>query len=94
MSFLYYFNDCPTCKNRNRNLVREVALHTESELDERYIFALPDVWGEAVKQIGAAVPFVYDTKTKLSLHVDVSCEDMREKLTNFFKGTSETPELV
>lgn len=91
MSFLYYFNECPTCKNANRNLVREVALHTDVRLDERYIFALPDVWGEAVKRIGETIPFVYDTDTKRALNVNADRANMREELTNFFKGTSETP---
>ena len=85
MSFLYYFNDCPTCKNHNRNLVRDEALHNDVQVDERYILALPDIWGKAVEEIGVPTPFLYDTKTKQALHVDCNTPNMAEMVRQFLR---------
>lgn len=86
MRFLYYFKECPTCRNHARNLVREAALQSAVEIDERYILALPDVWGEAVNTIGTPVPFLYDVETKSSLHIDPDDPDMGEKIKSFFEN--------
>ena len=88
MNFVYYFKDCPTCQNHARNLVREAALHTNTHLDERYILALPDVWGKAVNTIGTPVPFLYNPATKASLHIDPDDPEMYNLIKSFFENSS------
>lgn len=83
---ILYYNSCPNCKNAERNLVREVALQKQVEYDDRYIAALPDIWGEEVKQIGAKVPFIYNPETGESLSLDAEKEDMKQKVQAFFGG--------
>lgn len=87
MSFLYYFKDCPTCKNHNRNLVRNCALQAGVQVDEHYVFALPDIWGKDVERLavdGAKVPFLYNTVTNTFLNVDYQQEDMANVIKAFF----------
>lgn len=87
MSFLYYFKDCPTCKNYNRNLVKSCALQIGNvRIDEHYVFALPDIWGKDVERLsekGAKVPFIYNTEMQTFLNVDYQEEGMADKIKDF-----------
>lgn len=92
MSFLYYFRDCPTCKNENRNLVKSAALKARITLDERYILALPDVWGDEADHLsarGAKVPFLYCTDDRSFLNVDHGQEKMAEDIDDFLSKNSQ-----
>lgn len=89
MSILYYFKDCPTCKNHNRNMVRQAALHNDVKIDERYIIALPDVWGEEAEYLaekGAVLPFLYNTDTSEILNVDHTSDDMADRIKDFISS--------
>lgn len=92
MSFLYYFRECPTCKNASRNLVKEVFLHHDIQLDERYVFVLPDLWEKEANDIsrttGAPLPFLYNPETKQALNVDADRVDMREEIEAFIQTYS------
>lgn len=79
----FYFKACPNCKNAERNLVRECGLHKNIRIDERYILALPDVWGEEAERIGEKLPFLYDDASGSALHIDAKVEDMREQVEKF-----------
>lgn len=83
---ILYYNSCPNCKNAERNLVREVALQKQVEYDDRYIAALPDIWGKEVEEIGAKVPFIYNPNTGESLKLDADAKDMKKKVKAFFEG--------
>lgn len=82
----FYYKSCPNCKNYERNMVRECALRRRIKVDEKYVLALPDVWGEEVERLGGVLPFLYDGEN--ILHVDHEQNDMQEKVEEFFKGTS------
>jgi hypothetical protein len=96
MKFLYYFRDCPTCKNHERNLVRECSLAVpEAEVIDRYILVLPEVWGEEASKIGAKLPFLYNVETGEALPVDHNVENMSDIIRDFLQGGTENPsELV
>lgn len=79
----FYYKDCPNCKNAARNLVRECGLQKNIKIDERYIFALPDVWGEEAERIGEPLPFLYNDDLGTTLHVDATLDNMREQVENF-----------
>ena len=79
----FYFKDCPNCKNAARNLVRECALQAGRKIDERYILALPDIWGEEANRIGEKLPFLYDDATGSALHVDAKNTNMAETIKKF-----------
>lgn len=81
---ILYYKSCPNCKNAERNLVREVALQKDMEYDDRYILALPDIWGEEVEKIGAAVPFLYCPEDGSYLELDAESEGMKKKVQEFF----------
>ena len=88
MSFLYYFRECPTCKNYNRTLVKSSALQAKVTIDEHYVLALPDIWGKDVELLsaqGAKEPFLYDTETQTFLNVDYEKEGMADELKAFFE---------
>lgn len=93
MGFLYYFRDCPTCKNYNRSLVKSCSLQADVPIDEHYILALPDIWGEDVKILsarGAKEPFLYNTETQAILNVNYEEEGMEERVKNFLAGKELT----
>lgn len=79
----FYYRSCPNCKNAERNLVRECSLHKNIKVDERYILALPEVWGEEAERIGETLPFLYDDATGNTLHVDTTLDGMRELVEKF-----------
>lgn len=93
MEFIYYFGTCPTCKNYERNIVREALLRAKTLLSnppvviERYIAILPDVWGEEVKNIqkskDVSIPFLLNTKTGATLHIDHTNPTMKEDTYTF-----------
>lgn len=93
----YYYDSCPNCKNHERNLVREVSLHTGLAVDERFTWALPDIWGEEAKKIGVPMPFLFDDCTHEAMHIDHTDEQMYDKIKDFLcraenlsQGTSES----
>ena len=96
MKFLYYFRDCPTCKNHERNLVRECSLAVpEAEVIDRYILVLPEVWGEEASKIGAKLPFLYNIETGEALSVNHKVKNMSDIIRDFLQGGTENPsELV
>lgn len=58
-------------------------------VDERYIVALPDVWGEDAKKLaeqGAELPFLYDDVSNTFLNVDSKDDraEMGEQIDAFF----------
>lgn len=94
MELIYYFDECPTCKNYDRNLVRQCALEVGEggkysiSVDERYLKALPDVWGEEADYLadfGAKVPFLYNMDDRKFLNVDYQQEDMGKMIQNFMR---------
>lgn len=86
---ILYYKSCPNCKNKERNLVREVALHKELEYDDRYVLALPDIWGKEVEELGVSLPCLYNPKDGSTLELDAEKDGMRDKVDLFFSGNSD-----
>lgn len=83
----FYFKNCPNCKNAERNLVRECALQAGRKIDERYILALPDIWGEEAAEIGETLPFLYDDASGSALHIDHNNPNMASTIKEFLTGS-------
>lgn len=64
--------------------MREVALQKDMEYDDRYVLALPDIWGKDVEQIGAKMPFIYCPEDDTYLELDAEQEDMKKQIQDFF----------
>lgn len=83
--FILYYTSCPNCKNYERNMAREEALQARVELDDRFVAALPEIWGKEVEKIGAKVPFLYNSETGEVLELDHEAEGMRDRIRDFYK---------
>lgn len=80
---VFYFEECPTCKNQARNLVREVALQAQVKVDERYIYALPEVWKPLAASYGVPLPFIVNLDSKAVLPIVPDLDGMKDTLKAF-----------
>lgn len=81
---ILYYKSCPNCKNYERNMVREVSLQGGWKYDDRFVQALPEIWGKEVDKIGTKLPFLYYPETGESLFIDHEDASIREKIKAFF----------